>query len=101
MRRQAGEDLKDVLPEPTPAMRRFASILELLAGAPSGQTDPAKFIPIIRKLSQEPRIQQTASEVMARLGERWLSRSLRAAFGLPPPAFGSVSAANTVTEDKK
>ena len=101
MRRKVGEDLKDVLPEPSPAMRRFANILELLAGAPSGQTDPAKFVPIIRKLSQEPRIQQTANEIVARLGERWLSRGLRAAFGLPPPTFGSASPATTVTEDKK
>lgn len=98
MRAKASEDLKDVLPEPTPAMRRFASILELL-GAQSGETDPAKFVPIIRKLSQEPRIQQTANEIVARLGERLLSRGLRAAFGLPPPSFGSASAATTVTED--
>jgi len=100
MRKRADEDLRDVLPEPTPAMQRFSSILELL-GAQSGQTDPAKFVPIIRKLSQEPRIQQTASEIVARLGERLLSRGLRAAFGLPPPQFGSVSSVSTVTEDKE
>jgi aarF domain-containing kinase len=100
MRRTISEDLRDVLPEPTPSMRRFGKILELL-GAQSGQTDPAKFVPIIRKLAQEPKIQRTANEVVARLGERFLSRGLRAAFGLPPPQFGKSSSASTVTEDKE
>lgn len=100
MRKRVGDDLRDVLPEPTPSMRRFWSILELL-GAQNGKAEPAKFVPIIRKLSQEPRIQQTANEIVARLGERLLSRGLRAAFGLPPPKFGSASAVSTVTEDKK
>lgn len=100
MRKQASDSLKGVLPDPTPSMRRFWSILELL-GAQSGETDPAKWAPIFRKLSQEPRVQQTANEIVARLGERLLSRGLRAAFGLPPPKFGSASAASTVTEDRE
>jgi hypothetical protein len=100
MRKKAGDDLRDVLPEPTPSMKRFLRILELL-GAQSGPSDPAKFVPIIRKLSQESRIQQTANEIVARLGERLLSRGLRAAFGLPPPKFGSASSSSTVTEDKR
>jgi hypothetical protein len=100
MQKKVGDDLRDVMPEPTPSMRRFGSILELLS-AQNGKSDPAKFVPIIRKLSQEPRIRQTANEIVARLGERLLSRGLRAAFGLPPPKFGSASALSTVTEDKK
>jgi hypothetical protein len=99
IRRKVSDELKEVLPEPSPTMQRFWSILELL-GAQNGKTDPAKFVPILRKLSQEPRIQQTASEIVARLGERLLSRGLRAAFGLPPPKFGSASSSSTVTEDK-
>ena len=100
IRRRVTDNLRDVLPEPTPTMRRFSSIVELL-GAQNGKTDPAKFAPILRKLSQDTKVQQTASEIVARLGERLLSRSLRAAFGLPPPQFGSASAMSTVTEDKK
>ena len=99
MFRRVGDDLSDVLPEPTPSMRRFWAVLELL-GAQNGNGDPAKFVPILRKLSQEPRVRQTANEIVARLGERLLSRGLRAAFGLPPPKFGRASASSTVTEDK-
>lgn len=100
IRRRVTDNLRDVLPEPTPTMRRFNSVVELL-GAQNGKTDPAKFAPILRKLAQDVKVQQTASEIVARLGERLLSRSLRAAFGLPPPQFGSASAMSTVTEDKK
>mmetsp|Transcript_46117 Transcript_46117/g.68700 ORF Transcript_46117/g.68700 Transcript_46117/m.68700 type:complete len:824 (-) Transcript_46117:1737-4208(-) len=81
------ENLQGVLPEPSPSMRRFGRILSLLGAQQNGQTDPAKFVPILRKLGQEPRVQRAASEVIARLGERALSRGLRAAFGLPPPMF--------------
>lgn len=91
------ENLREVLPTPSPSMQRFWTVLSLL-GAQGGQTDPAKFVPIVRKLGQEPRIQRTASEIVARLGERVLSRSLRAAFGLPPPIFSGVD--STVTEDR-
>jgi hypothetical protein len=100
IRRRVNDNLRDVLPEPTPTMRRFSSIVELF-GAQNGRTDPAKFAPILRKLAQDARVQQTASEIVVRVGERLLSRSLRAAFGLPPPQFGSASAMSTVTEDKK
>ena len=44
----------------------------------------------MRKLAQEPRMQRISSEVVARLGERLWSRSLRAAFGLPPPKFEEI-----------
>lgn len=92
-------DIKEVLPEVTPAMQRLGRIIALLdAGA--GETDLSKFIPIVRKLAQEPRVQQTSSEVVAKLGERVLSRSLRAVFGLPPPVFGDKSnSASTVFEE--
>lgn len=110
-RRRVNDDLKDVLPEPTPAMKRFGRIVSLLADAngndgsssSSSSMDPAKLVPIVRKLAQEPKIQRVASETLARLGERVLSRGLRAFFGLPPPMFGSAtstsSAMSTVTED--
>ena len=98
VRKKVGEDLKGVLPEPTPAMKRFGRVLSLL-GAQNGETDPAKFVPIIRKLSQEPKVQRVANEVIARIGERILSRGLRAVFGLPPPSFGTRSESTTVTED--
>ena len=100
VRRKVGEDLRDVLPEPTPSMRRFLRIVSLLS-AQNGQTDPAMFVPIVRKLSQEPTVQRAANEILARLGERLLSRGLRAVFGLPPPMFGGRSAVTTVTEDMK
>lgn len=92
------EELQGVLPEPSSSMKRFWVVFSLL-GAQNGQTDPAKFVPIMRKLGQEPRVQRAASEIIARLGERLLSRGLRAAFGLPPPLFGG-SSQSTVTEDR-
>jgi hypothetical protein len=100
IRRRVTDNLRDVLPEPSLTMRRFGSILDLLGGQ-NGSTDPTKFAAILRKLAQDTKVQQTASEIVARLGERLLSRGLRAAFGLPPPQFGSASALSTVTEDKK
>eukprot|EP00559_Dactyliosolen_fragilissimus_P004100 CAMPEP_0184861890 /NCGR_PEP_ID=MMETSP0580-20130426/6475_1 /TAXON_ID=1118495 /ORGANISM="Dactyliosolen fragilissimus" /LENGTH=985 /DNA_ID=CAMNT_0027359549 /DNA_START=154 /DNA_END=3111 /DNA_ORIENTATION=+ len=82
--------LADLLPEPTPSMRRFWKIASLL-GARGASSDPTKLFPIVRKLAQEPKVQKTASEIAARLGERALSRSLRAAFGLSSPSFQSRS----------
>lgn len=93
------ENLQQVLPEATPSMKRFARIMSLL-GAQGGQTDPAKFVPIVRKLAQEQRVQRATSEIIARLGERALSRSLRSAFGLPPPVFNGSGMGSTVTEDQ-
>ena len=90
-------EINSVLPEMTPSMRRFARIVTLL-GVDSN-TDYSKFVPIVRKLAQEPKIQRAASEVVARLGERVLSRSLRAVFGLPPPSFGKRTTATTVFEE--
>ena len=98
-RQRVQKDLREVLPNLTPSMQRFRRILALLGTANSGQTDPSKFVPIIRKLTEEPRIRQAANEVTARLSERALSRGLRAVFGLPPPQFGRASASSTVTED--
>jgi len=95
------KELQEVLPEATPTMRRFNRIASLLG---NGQTDPAKFVPIVRKLAQEPRVQRLTSEIIARIGERMLSRGLRAAFGLPPPNFDKAFANNhdsTVTEDRR
>lgn len=80
------DELQGVLPSPTPSMKRFGRILTLL-GAQNARTDPSKFVPILRKLGQEPRVQRASSEIIAKLGERLLSRSLRAAFGLAPPSF--------------
>ena len=97
----ARDKVGNVLPEATPSMKRFGKILALL-GSAGGQTDVAKFVPVIRKLATEPRIQRTASEIVAKLGERTLSRGLRAAFGLPPPIFDGSDTrieTSTVTED--
>jgi len=80
------DTLVDTLPEASPTMKRFWRITSLL-GARGANSDPAKLIPIVRKLGQEPRIQRITSEIVVRLGERTLSRSLRAIFGLPPPTF--------------
>lgn len=92
------DDAKNLLPEPTPAMQRFSRLLSFLDL--SGDTDTAKFIPIFRKLSQEPKIQKVTGEVVAKLGERALSRSLRVVFGLPPPKFdGDSISASTVFEE--
>lgn len=94
------DNLEQVLPEATPSMKRFWAILSLL-GAQGGQAaDPSKLVPIVRKLGQEPRVQRMASEIIARLGERVLSRGLRAAFGLPPPVFNGAGMDSTVTEDR-
>ncbi|KAL3912438.1 MAG: hypothetical protein SGILL_006882, partial [Bacillariaceae sp.] len=93
-----GEEVRDVLPEPTTSMVRFGNIVTLLDVG--NDTDFSKFVPIFRKLAQEPKIQRTASEIAARLGERALSRSLRALFGLPPPVFdGKDHSASTVFEE--
>ena len=98
VRKKISKDIRGALPEPTPSMLRFNRILSLVVGG-SGGSDPSKFVPIVRKLAQDARVRRTASEVVARLGERVLSRGLRAAFGLPPPDFGRASSASTVTED--
>lgn len=93
-----GDEMRGVLPEPTTSMVRFAEIIRVLDVGTD--TDFSKFVPIIRKLSQEPKVQRTANEVVARLGERVLSRSLRAIFGLPPPVFdGKSHSASTVFEE--
>ena len=84
--RYSASVVQEILPEPTPSMAKLTNLLSLFA-AQGANGDPAKFIPLIRKLGMEPRIQRTASEIIARLSERALSRSLRAVFGLPPPQF--------------
>eukprot|EP00980_Cylindrotheca_fusiformis_P011821 scaffold2816_cov121-Cylindrotheca_fusiformis.AAC.37 len=89
---------KESLPEPTQSMKRFGRILGLLDL--SSETDASRFVPIIRKLAQEPKVQRASSEVVAKMGERLLSRSLRAMFGLPPPRFDGISrSASTVFEE--
>lgn len=75
------DSLSEVLPKPTPSMQRFWRIMTLL-GAQGNMSDPSKLIPIARRLSQEPKIQKMSSEIVARLGEKALSRSLRALFGI-------------------
>ena len=76
------ETLSGVLPEATPSMQQFWRI-SLLLGARGSGSDPSKIIPLVRRLSQEAKIQKAAREIVARLGERVLGRSLRALFGLP------------------
>jgi hypothetical protein len=78
------ESLSGVLPASTPAMQQFLRI-SLLLGARGNDSDPSKLIPIVRRLSQEPKIQRVSTEIIARLGEKLLSRSLRALIGLPQP----------------
>jgi len=94
-----GTEVKGVLPQPTESMARFGKILGLLdIGSPS-ETDYSKLVPIIRKLALEPKIQRTANDVTARLGERALSRTLRSLFGLPPPVFNKQNVESTVFEE--
>lgn len=90
------DEMKQILPDMTPSMRRFSRVVSLLGGG--SDTDISKFVPIVRKLAQEPKIQRTANEIVARLGERIMSRSLRAIFGLPPPKFDGKSS-STVFEN--
>jgi len=82
------DDLKDILPEPLPSMKRFYQIASLFQF--QEDSDLARFIPLIRKLSQEPRVQRTVQDILARLGERMLSRGLRAALGLKAPDFNNM-----------
>lgn len=91
------------LPEMPPTMRRSQKILELLLSqsAEGSEVDPAKFVPLVRKMVQDERIRRSAQDVVARVGERVLSRSLRSTFGLPPPLFGKASSQSTVTEDRE
>jgi len=91
----ARDVVQEMVPEPTPAMKNFLKILSLI-GAQGTNSDPAKYIPLIRKLGGEPRIQRLSSEIVARLSERALSRSLRAMFGLPTPIFSSIEENNDV-----
>jgi len=80
----SSEDAEDdFLPELSPSLKRFLKVVSVLGM----DDDPARYLPLVRKLSQEPRIQRAASDIVARLGERLLSRGLRAAFGLPAPSF--------------
>jgi hypothetical protein len=91
-------NIKEVLPDPTPSMQRLGRVVALLDL--SSETDVSKFVPIIRKLAQEPKVQKSANEILAKMGERVLSRSLRAVFGLPPPIFdGKSNSASTVFEE--
>jgi len=104
----------EALPEPTPAMQRTmklglllssrgASSLAATTTSSNAATDTANtisnFIPLVRKLSQNPRVTAKANEVVARLGERLISRGLRAAFGLPAPTFDSAGSSAIVSEE--
>ncbi|KAL7512379.1 hypothetical protein ACHAXN_009361 [Cyclotella atomus] len=105
--------LESIRPK-TPAMQRAWKIGLLLGtrGASSlssansnTATEAAntitKFVPLIRRLSKEPRVTSKANEVIARLGERMVSRGLRSVFGLPEPVFdetnNSAKTSTTVT----
>jgi hypothetical protein len=115
VKKRLTDQIRDGLPEMTPTMKRLATISTLLIGSNTDNSnkeqtssssllstqDPTKFVPIIRKLSSSPKVQQTTNEIVARLGERVLSRTLRTIFGLPPPSFGVGSRTTTVTEDRK
>lgn len=105
--------LAETLPDPTPAMQRAGKLGVLLGirGASSltavtttgnAATNAAntirEFVPLLRKLSNEPRVTNKANEVVARLSERLVSRSLRAAFGLPPPVFESTEASEIASK---
>ena len=95
------------LPELPPSMQRTRKIGLLigargassLAATSRSNTNAAaesvntisKFTPVVQKLLQEPRVMSKASEVVARLSERLVSRSLRAAFGLAPPSFETIN----------
>jgi len=94
----------ETLPEPTSAMQRTMKLGLLLGSRGASSLTAAtnnnnaavdtvntisKFVPLVRKLSQEPRVTNKANEVVARLSERIVSRSLRKVFGLPPPVFGT------------
>jgi len=100
--RGLGEEVQGVLPQPTESMKRFGKILSLLdiggdSDTKNTKQDNSKFVPIIRKLALEPKIQRKLNEITARLGERALSRSLRSLFGLSPPTFDGP--ASTVFEE--
>lgn len=96
-REKVQKDLRGILPEPTPSMQQFWRISVLLGSRSgggdggAGSSNSEKLIAILRRLSREPKIQQVASEIAARLGERILSRSLRALFGLPQSNAKSAS----------
>ena len=106
--------VSEALPEPTPAMQRTKKIGFLLSSrgasslaatttSSSSATDTAntisKFIPLVRKLAQNPRVTAKANEVVARLCERLISRGLRALFGLPEPTFDSAGSSAIVGEE--
>jgi len=83
------QEILNELPPQSTAMVRFSTILSLFQE--DGDRDWSKFLPLARKWSQEPRVQQAAADVVARLGERILSRGLRAVFGLPDPKFNKIN----------
>lgn len=107
-------NLEESLPEPTVAMERAWKISLLLGtrgasslaattnsnAAANTANTISQFVPLVRKLSQEPRIRRKANEVVARLGERLVSRGLRATFGLPPPVFEAVDAVKDANKSK-
>jgi len=80
------KNLQDVLPELPISLKQMNKILALLR-TQAGKNDPSRFLPLIRKLSQEPRVGRYMNMIILSLGERVLSRGLRAAFGLPQPQF--------------
>lgn len=98
--------IMDTLPEPSPSIQRTMKIgrvlgtreASTLSSSSSSKIAGAdtvdainKFVPLLRKLSQEPKITNKASEVVARLGERAMSRGLRFMFGLPPPVYEAIN----------
>merc|ERR1712038_2160799 len=48
------KSIVEALPEPTPKMKQSWRILNLL-GAGGSNSDPSKMVPVVRKLSQEPK----------------------------------------------
>ena len=99
---QFEKDLQDVLPEPPNSLVQLNKILSLLrTQTASGNSEPSKFLPLLRKLAQEPRVGRYLNTIILELGERALSRGLRAAFGLPPPEFQRRSSMrNDVANDR-
>jgi len=87
---QLRKDFGDALPDTSPKMTQFLRITSLL-GATGNSSDLSKLFPIFRKLGQDVRMQRVATEMVAKLGERILSRSLRGAFGLEPQSYDSES----------
>ena len=80
-------------PEQTKSMKNAEKIARILSSSPG--FNPGKFVPLVRKVLREPEGQRIGLEVAVSLAERFASRAVRTAFGLPMQQYPERNGINT------